>query len=174
MSLTMPATCQTELATINPPAPDELTYSLTLPTGPATPAIARAATRRILAEHGLQSLTDAAVQTVGELTATACQFTPTSEVYVSLRYREGALRVILYDGHPRHANPRLAAQCDARRRASLRLLACVVRTCKGEWGFGDAREPSGGTRMWAVLPHASTATYGQLAVSRAPLAHAAG
>ena len=24
--------------------------------------------------------------------------------------------------------------------------------CAGEWGFGYAREPGSGTRMWAVLP----------------------
>ncbi|MDG4858508.1 ATP-binding protein [Streptomyces sp. T-3] len=163
MTLTMAGTCQTATELVPAVTPDDLTYSLTLPAGSATPAIARAATRRILAEHGLHTLADAAVQAVGELTATACQFTRAAEVYVSLRYREGALRVILYDGHPRHTNPRLAAQCDSRRRASLRLLACLVRACKGEWGFGDAHEPSGGTRMWAVLPHASTAAYGQLA-----------
>ncbi|WP_307718344.1 hypothetical protein [Streptomyces sp. JHA26] len=104
-------------------------------------------------------MTDAAVQVVSELTACACVFAPTAEVYVSLRYRDGALRVVLYDGHPRHTHPRLAAACDARRRSALRLPACVVRACGGDWGFGDAREPGGGTRMWAVLPHAGAHGY---------------
>jgi hypothetical protein len=105
----------------------------------------------VLRAHGLADLTDAALQVVSELTACACRFTA-SDVYVSLRYRDGALRTVLHDGHPRHAHPRLAAACDGRRRAGLRVLACVVRACAGEWGFGDAREPGGGTRMWAVVP----------------------
>ncbi|MFC7305201.1 ATP-binding protein [Streptomyces monticola] len=144
-----------------PPPPEDLTYSLTLPASLTTPAIARTATRRILVAHGLHGLTDAAQQAVGELAAAACQFTPTPEVYLSLRFRDGALRVILYDGHPRHTNERLAAACDTRRRAALRLLACVVRACGGEWGFGEAREPGGGTRMWAVLPQAGATAYGR-------------
>ncbi|MET8247748.1 ATP-binding protein [Streptomyces sp. NPDC005202] len=135
-----------------PPTPETLTYSLTLPAAPQTPAVARAATRTILRAHGLADATDAAVQVVSELAACACRFTMSAEIYVLLRYREGALRVILYDGHPRHTQPRLATACDTRRRATLRLLACVVRACDGDWGFGDAREPGGGTRMWAVLP----------------------
>ncbi|MEV0737498.1 ATP-binding protein [Streptomyces sp. NPDC050549] len=142
-----------------PPAPETLAYSLTLPAAPHTPSIARAATRAVLRAHGLQDVTDAAVQVVSELAACACRFTPTAEVYVSLRYRDGALRVNLYDGHPRHTHARLSAACDARRQATLRVLACVVRACAGDWGFGDAREPGGGTRMWAVLPRAGARGY---------------
>ncbi|MGW1889693.1 ATP-binding protein [Streptomyces sp. NPDC002004] len=142
-----------------PPDPEGLAYSLTLPAGLASPGVARAATRVVLARHGLRDMTDAAVQTVAELASCACRFTPTAEVYLSLRYREGALRVILCDGHPRHTHPRLAAACDGRRRAALRVLACVVRACDGEWGFGDAREPGGGTRMWAVLPRAGARAF---------------
>jgi len=137
-----------------PPTPETLAYSLTLPAAPQSPSIARVATRVVLRAHGLQDMTDVAVQVVSELAACACRFTPTAEVYVSLRYRDGALRVNLYDGHPRHARARLSAACDARRRATLRVLACVVRACEGDWGFGDAPEPGGGTRMWAVLPRA--------------------
>ncbi|MFF9280892.1 ATP-binding protein [Streptomyces griseosporeus] len=135
-----------------PPSPDSLAYSFTLPPGTAGPRIARAATRVALQTHGLADMTDAVVQVVGELAACACRFSPDGEVYVSLRYRDGEVRVILYDGHARHSHPRLAAACDARRRAALRVLGCVVRACEGEWGFGEAREPGGGTRMWAVVP----------------------
>jgi hypothetical protein len=142
----------TELLKTPPPSPDTLAYSFTLPAGPTSPRIARAATRVVLQTHGLDDMTDAVVQVVGELAACACRFTPDSEVYVSLRYRDGEVRVILYDGHARHSHPRLAAACDARRRAALRVLGCVVRACEGEWGFGEAREPGGGTRMWAVVP----------------------
>jgi hypothetical protein len=142
-----------------PPAPEALTYSLTLPAAPQSPAIARTATRTILRAHGLEDVTDAALQVVSELAACACRFTPAADVYVSLRYRDDTLRVILYDAHPRHTNPRLASACDARRRATLRVLACVVRACAGDWGFGDAREPGGGTRMWAVLPRVGARAY---------------
>ena len=142
-----------------PPSPDTLAYSLTLPAGPVSSRIARAATRVALQAHGLEDMTEAAVQVVAELAACACRFTPDAEVYVSLRYRDGALRVILYDGHPRHSHPRLAAICDARRRVALRVLGSVVRVCGGEWGFGDAREPGGGTRMWAVLPRKGAGAY---------------
>ncbi|MFF0166150.1 ATP-binding protein [Streptomyces prasinus] len=143
-----------------PPAPEALAYSLTLPSAPRSPAIARAATRTVLKAHGLDDVTDAAVQVVGEMTACSYRLAPAAEVYVSLRYRDDALRVVLYDAHPRHTHPRLAAACDARRRASLRVLACVVKACAGEWGFGDAREPGGGTRMWAVLPRGGARGYG--------------
>ncbi|MFD0223658.1 ATP-binding protein [Streptomyces hirsutus] len=142
-----------------PPAPDTLAYSLTLPSAPRSPAIVRAATRTVLTAHGLDDVMDAAVQVVGELVACSCRLAPSAEVYVSLRYRNGALRVVLYDAHPRHTHPRLAAACDARRRAALRVLACVVKACAGEWGFGDAREPGGGTRMWAVLPRSGARGY---------------
>ncbi|WP_344605820.1 ATP-binding protein [Streptomyces glaucus] len=142
-----------------PPTPETLAYSLTLPAAPRTPAVARAATRTILRTHALDDVTDAAVQVVSELVSCACRLAPVAEVYLSLRYRDGALRVVLYDGHPRHTHPRLAAACDARRRAVLRVLACVVKACDGDWGFGDAREPGGGTRMWAVLPRRGAAAY---------------
>jgi hypothetical protein len=66
---------------------------------------------------------------------------------------------MLHDGYPRHTNPRLAAACVTRRRAAPRVLAGVVRACGGDWGFGDAREPGGGTRLWAVLPHQGARAY---------------
>lgn len=157
----MPATtCSSPSATAStPPTPETLAYSLTLPAALQSPAIVRAATRTILRAHGLEDMTDAAVQVVSELACCACHFTPTAEIYAALRYRDAALRVILYDCHPRHTNPRLSAACDTRRRAALRVLACVVRACGGDWGFGDAREPGGGTRMWAVLPHHGARAY---------------
>ncbi|MBN0047814.1 ATP-binding protein [Streptomyces actuosus] len=134
------------------PSPGTLAYSFTLPAGPAGPRVARAAVRVALRAHGLADVTDAVVQVVGELAACACRFTSGSEMYLSLRYRDGELRVVVHEGHARHSHPRLAGACDARRRAALRVLGCVVRACEGDWGFGEAREPGGGTRMWAVVP----------------------
>lgn len=143
------------------PTPDTLAYSLTLPSALTSPAIARTLTRTVLTAHGLAALVDPATQAVAELAATACTFSATAEVYLSLRFREGTLRVIAYDSHPRHTHPRLAAACDVRRRAALRLLACVARACEGDWGFGEAREPGGGTRMWATVPYGGGVGYGR-------------
>ena len=153
------SSCRDVIEDAAPPDPESIAYSLTLPAALAGPAIARSTVRAVLRLHGLDDMTDPAVQAVGELTACACRFASTAEVYLSLRYRDGALRVIVHDAHPRHTHPRLAAACDARRRSALRLLACVVRVCGGEWGFGKAREPGGGTRMWAVLPREGSRGY---------------
>ncbi|MFD7993543.1 ATP-binding protein [Streptomyces mexicanus] len=142
-----------------PPTPDTLAYSLTLPAAPQTPAIVRATLRTVLTAHDLADIIDATVQVASEFTACACRFTTSPEVYLRLRYRDEALRLVLYDAHPRHTHPRLAAACDARRRSVLRLPACVVRACGGDWGFGAAREPGGGTRTWAVLPRAGARAY---------------
>ncbi|SER00185.1 hypothetical protein SAMN04487983_101079 [Streptomyces sp. yr375] len=139
--------------------PEALSFSFTMPAVPRSPGIARAATRTILDAHGLADAADATVQVVSELAACACRFSPTATVYVSLRYRDEALRVTLYDGHPRHAHVRLGAVCDLSRRVSLGVLDHVVRACHGDWGIGAGREPGGGTRMWAVLPRAGACGY---------------
>lgn len=144
----------TDLTATPPPAPDTLTYGFTLPASAASSGIARATTRVVLHAHGLEEMADVAVQVVGELTACAFRFAADASVYVSLRWREGQLQVVLYDGHRRHTHPRLVAACDERRGDALQVLGCVVEGCGGEWGFGEAREPGGGTRMWAVLPWA--------------------
>ncbi|MEV7014389.1 ATP-binding protein [Streptomyces sp. NPDC093991] len=143
------------------PTPDTLAYSLTLPAAPASAAMVRAATRTALNLHGLGDVTEAVVQTVSELTACAFRFSSADDIYVSLRHRDATVRVIVYDGHPRHTHPRLSAACDARRKATLRVLAAVVRSCGGTWGLDAARQPGGGTRMWAVLPTSGARAYGK-------------
>ncbi|MFE2260328.1 ATP-binding protein [Streptomyces griseosporeus] len=141
------------------PTPDTLTYSFTLPAALASSALARAATREVLRLHGLTDMLDPALQAVAELSAVACRFAEAPDFYLSLRYRAATLRLIAYDSHPRHTNPRLATECQARRRSALRVLSCVCRACDGDWGFGESRDPGGGTRMWATLPRATAATY---------------
>ncbi|MFE9613680.1 ATP-binding protein [Streptomyces sp. NPDC006012] len=160
----MPApltTCPPQPTPDRPPAhptPETLAYSFTLPAASYSPAIIRAATRTILRAHGLEDVTDAAVQVVSELASCACRFT-TTEVYVSLRYRDRALRVTLYDGHPDHSGRHATSVCEARRRAALRVLSAVVKACSGAWGFGGASEPAWGTRMWVVLPREGARAY---------------
>ncbi|RXS66776.1 ATP-binding protein [Streptomyces sp. TM32] len=155
--------CPHAVDTRPPRVPESLAYSLTLPAALASPAVARSAARTILEAHGLHDVTAAAIQVVGELAACACLFTPSDSVYLSLRYRDDALRISLYDGHPRHAHRRLAAACDGRRRSVLLLLACVMHACDDDWGFGESPEPGGGTRLWAVLPYAGARAYGRAA-----------
>ncbi|WGD40487.1 ATP-binding protein [Streptomyces cathayae] len=142
------------------PTPETLAYSFTLPASLASPAFARTATRQALKMHGLSDMLDPALQVVGELTATACQFTESPNYYLSLRYRAGTLRLIAYDSHPRHTQPHLSTACDTRRHACLRLLARICRACDGSWGFGDSHEPGGGTRMWVSLPREGATAYG--------------
>ncbi len=143
-----------------PPTPGTLAYSLTLPAALASPALARVSARAMLEAHGLSDVLEAAMMAVGELAAVAAQFTDSADFYLSLRYRWDTLRVIVYDSHPPHAQPNLAAACDTRRRAALRFLSCLCRACDGDWGFGPTREPGGGTRMWATLPRAGAAAFG--------------
>ncbi|MFJ3949496.1 ATP-binding protein [Streptomyces libani] len=155
--------CPHPVDTRTPRVPENLAYSLTLPAALASPAVARSAARTILEAHGLYDVTAAAIQVVGELAACACLFAPSDSVYLSLRYRDDALRISLYDGHPRHTHRRLAAACDGRRRSLLLLLACVMHACDGEWGFGESPEPGDGTRLWAVLPREGARAYGHAA-----------
>lgn len=77
--------------------------------------------------HGPHDMANAAVQVVSELTSCACRFTTADDIYVSLRYRDGALRVILFDA---------------------------------------AREPGGGTRLWAVLPRSGRGGSGRRGSAR--------
>ncbi|MFF3212098.1 ATP-binding protein [Streptomyces sp. NPDC002886] len=142
-----------------PPSPDELSCSLTVPGEPYSAQIARGTVRSVLHAHHLDRVVPAAVQVVGELIAAAWYLDPGRSLYLALRHREGALRLTVYDGHAPHTHPRLAAHCEARRRAALRVMAAVVRDCGGAWGFGESREPGGGTRTWASLPVAGAAGY---------------
>ncbi|MEU3774857.1 ATP-binding protein [Streptomyces sp. NPDC032472] len=144
-----------------PPAPDTLVCSLSVPGEASSAQIGRSAVRAALHAYGLDPLVPAAVQVAGELLAAGWHLDPGGSLYLNLRYREDqSLRLTVYDGHAGHDHPRLAAHCEARRRAALRLLRVVVRECGGEWGFGDSREPGGGTRTWVSLPRAGALGYG--------------
>lgn len=142
-----------------PPSPDGLACSLTLPGEPCSSQIARSTVRSALHAHRLDPLAPAAVQVAGELVAAAWYLDPGRSLYLSVRHRDGFLRLTAYDGHVPHTHPRLAAHCEARRRGALRVMSAVVRDCGGSWGFGESREPGGGTRTWASLPVAGAAGY---------------
>ncbi|MEU7600438.1 ATP-binding protein [Streptomyces sp. NPDC041003] len=148
-----------EPAAGEPPALDTLMCSLTIPGEPLSARIARGAVGSVLHAYRLDPLAPAAVQVAGELVAAAWHLDPGRSLYLSVRYRDDSLRLSVYDGHAPHAHPRLAAHCEARRRAALRLMGAVVRACDGAWGFGESREPGGGTRTWASLPRSGAAAY---------------
>ncbi|WP_415953996.1 ATP-binding protein [Streptomyces sp. KLOTTS4A1] len=135
------------------PTPETLAYSLTLPAALSSPSLARATSRTFLEAHALHELTEPALLAITELAACACKFTAAPTIYLSLRYRDQALRITLYDDDPVPAHPRLAQAQAARRRTSLNLLNCIIRTCHGSWGIAEAEDPTPGTRMWASLPH---------------------
>ncbi|MEV7419174.1 ATP-binding protein [Streptomyces sp. NPDC089919] len=143
-------------APTTPPPAEALSCSLTVPGEPYSGGIARGAVVAALRAHGMHDLLAAAEQVTGELVAAACRLSPGEDLYLSARYRNDALRLIVYDAHAPHEHPRLADACEARRRSALRLLSAVVRDCGGDWGFGESREPGGGTRTWTTLPRAGT------------------
>ncbi|NBM16790.1 ATP-binding protein [Streptomyces sp. GC420] len=135
------------------PSPENLACALALPSTFTAPTLAADIARLVLTVHRLGTLTEPALLLVGELVANAVQFTPAGEyVHLALGYRDNSLRLVVHDTHARHRHPRLASACDARRLSQLSLVPEVVREHDGDWGFGDAHEPAGGTRTWAVLP----------------------
>ncbi|MGR8008567.1 ATP-binding protein [Streptomyces hypolithicus] len=131
---------------------DGLGLSLTVPGVPRSAAIVRNAINSALYAHALTRFGPPAALAVTELVATAAKLTPGEDVYLSLRHRDNALRLVVWDQHPRHADPDAVSLCDERRRRTLWLLAAVVDDWGGSWGVGDARPPQRGVRSWVVLP----------------------
>lgn len=135
-----------------------LSYSLTLPGEPRSAGLARAVVRSVLDVHGLRSFAVPVELAVSELVGIAARLSPGEDLYLSLRRRAGeasdadALRIVLWDQHPRHRDPDAESVCTARRRRALWLLAAMVDDWGGEWGFGDAQPPHHGKRSWVVLP----------------------
>jgi hypothetical protein len=129
-----------------------LAVSLTLPGDPRSPAIARRVVTAALHAHGLATYLWPAVLLAAELTAVTATLTPGRDLYLSLRHRNDALRLVLWDQHPSHVDPDTLALCEGRRRRALWLLAAVVDDWGGEWGLGEARPPHQGTKSWALLP----------------------
>ena len=160
------AAFRTVLCPVKPPPPRAggggagLSYSLTVPGEPRSAGLARAVVRSVLDAHGLRSFIVPVELAVSELVGIAVRLSPGEDLYLSLRRRAGeggtadadALRIVLWDRHPRHRDPDAESVCVARRRRALWLLAAVVDDWGGEWGFGDAQPPHRGKRSWVVLP----------------------
>ncbi|MGI5527978.1 ATP-binding protein [Streptomyces syringium] len=139
--------------------PAGLSYSFTVPGEPRSAGIARSNVHTALHAHGLGELEEPALHVASELVACGALFAPGQDLYYSVRWRDGTLRIVNWDPHHSHSAPDLAASCRARRKRQLLLLACIVRECDGSWGITKPAPATEGTRVWADLPHAGTAAY---------------
>ncbi|WP_330453448.1 MULTISPECIES: ATP-binding protein [unclassified Streptomyces] len=129
-----------------------LGLSFTLPGGVRSASIARTATAVALEAHGLTAYVWPVSHAVNELVSVTARLSPGRELYVSLRHREDAVRLLVWDQHPHHVEPDTAALCEVRRRRALWLLAAVVDDWGGEWGVCEAPQPMRGTKSWVTLP----------------------
>ncbi|MEU9063199.1 ATP-binding protein [Streptomyces sp. NPDC048430] len=133
------------------PAPG-LILSLTLPGDPRSAAVGRHAVAASLPTYGLHAFAWPVTLAVTELIAVNAALTPGRELYLSLRHRDDALRLVLWDQHPQHTDPDTLALCEVRRRRALWLLAAVIDDWGGRWGVTEGPPPHQGVKSWAVLP----------------------
>lgn len=129
-----------------------LSLSFTLPGDIRSAPIARTATAAALEAHGLTAYVWPVTYAVTELVSVAARMSAGRELYVSLRQREDAVRLLVWDQHPQHAEPDTAALCEAWRRRALWLLAAVVDDWGGAWGACEVEQPQRGTKSWVRLP----------------------
>ncbi|MEU2127181.1 ATP-binding protein [Streptomyces sp. NPDC018352] len=129
-----------------------LSLSFTLPGDPRSAFIGRTVVAAALEVHGLASYVWPATHVMDELVAVTVRMSPGKDLYVSLRHREDAVRLLVWDQHPHHAAPDTATLCETRRRRALWMLAAVVDDWGGEWGATEASPPRGGIKSWVRLP----------------------
>ncbi|MFD7624010.1 ATP-binding protein [Streptomyces sp. NPDC059802] len=129
-----------------------LGLSFTLPGDVRSAFIGRTAVAAALEAHGLAPYVWPATHAVDELVAVTVRMSPGKELYVSLRQRDDAVRLLVWDQHPQHTAPDLATLCETRRRRALWLLAAVVDDWGGEWGVSEASAPQRGIKSWVMLP----------------------
>ncbi|WP_433545934.1 ATP-binding protein [Streptomyces sp. CA-294286] len=131
---------------------DGLALSLTVPGEPRSAGIVRTAVNAALRAHRLDRYGLVATLVATELMAVACRLTVRADLYVSLRHREGCLRLVVWDQHPPHEEVDAASLCFVRRRRALWLLAEVVEDWGGDWGVEEALPPHRGIKSWVTLP----------------------
>ncbi|MFE7109684.1 ATP-binding protein [Streptomyces sp. NPDC057575] len=129
-----------------------LTLSFTLPGDTRSAFIGRTVVAAALEVHGLAPYVWPATHIVDELVAVTVRMSPGKDLYVSLRHREDAVRLLVWDQHPHHAAPDTATLCETRRRRALWMLAAVVDDWGGEWGATEANPPQLGIKSWVQLP----------------------
>ncbi|MFF3953230.1 ATP-binding protein [Streptomyces sp. NPDC001890] len=129
-----------------------LSLSFTLPGDLRSAFIGRTVVAAALEAHGLAPYVWPATHVVDELVAVTVRMSPGKDFYVSLRHRDDAVRLLVWDQHPHHPAPDTAALCEARRRRALWMLAAVVDDWGGEWGAAEANLPRRGIKSWVELP----------------------
>lgn len=129
-----------------------LALSFTLPGDVRSAFVGRTAVSAALEANGLGPYVWPVTHAVAELVAVTARMSPGRELYVSLRHRDDAVRLLVWDQHPRHSDRDLATLCETRRRRALWLLAAVVDDWGGEWGACEAEPSQRGTKSWVVLP----------------------
>ncbi|MFD4859529.1 ATP-binding protein [Streptomyces atratus] len=129
-----------------------LALSFTLPGDIRSALIGRTAIAAALKTHGLAPYIWPATLAVAELITVTARMSPGKELYVSLRHRYDALRLLVWDQHPHHPEPDMTTLCDTRRRQALWLLSAVVDDWGGEWDACQASPPLRGTKSLVVLP----------------------
>ncbi|MFE2931696.1 ATP-binding protein [Streptomyces sp. NPDC059278] len=129
-----------------------LVLSITLPGDVRSAFVGRTAVSAALEANGLAPCVWPATHAVGELVAVSVRMSPGRELYVSLRHRGDAVRLLVWDQHPHHGDRDLATLCETRRRRALWLLAAVVDDWGGEWGACGSEPSQRGTKSWVVLP----------------------
>jgi hypothetical protein len=139
--------------------PSGLAYSFTVPGEPHSSAAARNAVSAALHAHGLAAIEQPALQVITELVTCGALFAPGQDLYYSIRWREGILRLVNWDPHSSHTNPADAATCTAGRKRTLLLLATIVRECAGTWGIAEPTPTTEGTKVWANLPETGARAY---------------
>ncbi|WP_372409212.1 ATP-binding protein [Streptomyces luteireticuli] len=158
--LVSPDSCDDPPAPVRTADPTSLSYSFTIPGESRSAAVARRNVQASLCAHGLTGIAPPVLQVVGELVACAVMFEPGQNLYLSLNWRDDALRTVLWDPHPSHrSEPAASLLCADRRRRMLLLLACVARECGGDWGIDTPGPGAEGTKVWAVLPYTGAAAY---------------
>ncbi|NJQ00881.1 ATP-binding protein [Streptomyces zingiberis] len=135
-------------ATVPQEPPENWEYSLQLPHDPRGPRIARSTVRTVLAEHGLGDLADRAELLTSELATNAFRYSD-GQVAVRLRWRDGTLRVSVWDTSPRCPAPVTAGPHSENGRGLLLLSLCA-----DDWGILDLakRHPGvAGKVVWFTL-----------------------
>ncbi|MEV4435065.1 ATP-binding protein [Streptomyces sp. NPDC049555] len=143
------------------PSPATFNYSVGLPGGAYCVRPARTLVRQVLRDHGLAELAELGTFAVSELLAHANSFTPDRGLHLSMRWRFGVLRLVVFDEHPTH--PASAAPlCRERRREALSLLDMITAACGGICGLAELGPPLYGSKVWVVLPREAGELYAAL------------
>jgi anti-sigma regulatory factor (Ser/Thr protein kinase) len=122
-------------------------YALHIPHDPRAVTVCRRTVRLILTMHGLIRLTDMAELLATELVSNAVRHTK-GPATLRLTWRNGVLRIGVWDAHPEPPHRDLAVALDAEAGRGLAL----VRACADNWGCHPLRQDGDtGKYVWCDL-----------------------